>query len=101
MAFFFLATSLGIGQTKISEDWTENDKAQYAKWKKLANYVYKKEKCEISKDSLFKNYIFFDNILNDTVTERRERRIVAFDGLFDYFKKTVDSIGFENLDANL
>ena len=99
IGLFLLTTSFGIGQNKISENWTENDKAQYSKLKKLANYVYKKEKSEISKDSLFENYVYFENVLNDTVTERRERRIVAFDTLFYYFRKTVDSIGLENLDA--
>lgn len=99
IGLFLLTTSFGIGQNKISKKWTENDKAQYSKLKKLANYVYKKEKYEISKDSLFENYVYFDNVLNDTVTERRERRIVAFDTLFYYFRKTVDSIGLENLDA--
>jgi hypothetical protein len=99
IGLFLLVANFGIAQNKVSEDWTDNDKAQYAKLKELANYVYKKEKSEISKDTLFKHYVYFANVLNDTVTERRERRIIAFDGLFDYFRKTVDSIGFENLDA--
>ena len=62
IGFFLLTTSFGIGQNKISENWTENDKAQYSKLKKLANYVYKKEKSEISKDSLFENYVYFENV---------------------------------------
>ena len=96
----FLASSNFCHGQKISTDnWTENEKAQYVKLTELANYVYKKKKSEISKDSLFENYIYFDNVLNDTVTERRERRIVAFDTLFYYFRKTVDSIGLKNLDA--
>jgi len=99
IGFFLLTTSFGIGQNTASENWTENDKAQYSKLKELAKYVYKKEKAEISKDSLFENYVYFDNVLNDTVTERRERRIVAFDTLFYFFRKTIDSIGLENLDA--
>ncbi len=98
IGLILLTTSLGFGQNN-TENWTENDKTQYIKLKELANYVYKKEKTEISKDSLFNKYIFFNYVLNDTVSERRERRIVAFDTLFYYFKKTVDSIGLENLDA--
>ena len=99
IGFFLLTASFVIGQNKVSENWTENDKAQYSKLKELANYVYKKEKSEISKDSLFENYIYFDYVLNDTVDKRRKRRIAAFDTLFYYFRKTVDSIGVENLDA--
>ncbi len=87
-----LMTSLVFAQNKSSENWTEKDKAQYDKLKKLAHYVYRKEKADISKDSLFNNYAYFDNVLTDTVTERREKRILAFDTLFYYFIKTVDSI---------
>lgn len=93
-----LTTSIVIGQNRSIENWTEHDKAQYAKWQKLAKYIYKKEKAKISKDSLFENYVYFDNVLNDTVTKRRERRIAAFDTLFYHFRNTIDSIGLENLD---
>lgn len=94
-----LLINLGFSQNNNIENWTENDKAQYLKLKELANYVYQKENSKIAKDSLFDNYIFFDNVLNDTITERRERRIAAFDTLFYYFKVKIDSIGLENLDA--
>jgi len=94
-----LIAGAAYGQNMSSENWTENENAQYTKLKELANYVFKKEKSEISKDSLFESYIYFDNVLNDTVSERRERRIVMFDTLFYHFRKTVDSIGLENLDA--
>ena len=99
IGIILLSTSLGFGQNSNSEKWTENDKAQYAKLKELAKYVYKKEKSEISKDSLFDKYVFFDYVLNDTVSKRREKRVAAFDTIFYYFKKTVDSIGLDNLDA--
>ncbi|MBU2906409.1 hypothetical protein KO529_16555 [Arenibacter algicola] len=99
IGLILLSTCLGSGQNRSPEDWTENDMAQYAKLKELAGYVYQKKKTEISKDSLFKNYVYFDNVLNDTDKERRERRAVQFDTLFYYFRKTVDSIGLENLDA--
>ncbi|WP_128759954.1 hypothetical protein [Leeuwenhoekiella aestuarii] len=99
IGLILLSTSSGIGQNNSMENWTKNDKDQYSKLKKLANYIYKKEKSEISKDSLFENYIYFDNVLNDTVTKRREKRVAAFDTLFYYFRKTVDSIGVANMDA--
>ncbi|MCM4164646.1 MULTISPECIES: hypothetical protein [unclassified Arenibacter] len=98
VGIILLTTSFGFGQHS-SENWTENELAQYSKLTKLANYVYKKDQSEIPRDSLFKYYIYFDNILNDTVVERKEKRIVAFDNLFSFFRKTIDSIGVQNLDA--
>lgn len=94
-----MTASSGIGQNNSSEKWTKNDKDQYSNLKQLAHYIYKKEKPEILKDILFENYIYFDNVLNDTLTQRREKRIAAFDTLFYFFRKTVDSIGVANLDA--
>jgi hypothetical protein len=94
-----LASSLCIGQKKNSEIWTKNELAQYSKLTELANYVYNKEKSEISKDSLFKKYIYFDNVLNDTVSERKEKRLVAFDTIFYFFRKNLNSLGIKNLDA--
>ncbi|WP_159778495.1 hypothetical protein [Flavobacterium sp. 9AF] len=99
IGIIILTTNLVLGQNNSSINWTENEKAQYIKLTALANYVYQKENSEISKDSLFIKYIYFDNVLNDTLVERKERRILAFDTLFYYFRKTVDSIGLENLDA--
>jgi hypothetical protein len=94
-----LASSLCIGQKINSEIWTKNELTQYSKLTELANYVYNKEKSEISKDSLFKKYIYFDNVLNDTVSERKEKRLVAFDTIFYYFRKNLNTIGIKNLDA--
>lgn len=92
-------TSFSFARNFRAERWTKNEKAQYSTLKELANYVYKKEKSEISKDSLFEHYIYFDFVLKDTVAERKESRIEAFDTLFYYFRNVVDSIGFEKLDA--
>lgn len=88
-----------FGQNVSSENWTKNELAQYSKLVELGNYVHNKKKSEISKDTLFKKYIYFDYVLNDTISERKENRIQSFDTLFYFFRKTVDSIGFKNLDA--
>ncbi|MDO1502167.1 hypothetical protein Q2T40_18695 [Winogradskyella maritima] len=99
ISLLVLVSSFVLGQDKSPEIWTENDNAQYAKLKGLANYIYKKERAQISRDTLFTNYVYFENVLNDTDTERKERRVIAFDTLFCFFKKTVDSIGLRNLEA--
>ena len=100
LTFVFSTTSfLSFGQKINSEKWTDNELAQYSKLADLAKYIHNKNKLQISKDSLFNNYIYFDYILNDTVSERQEKRLQSFDTIFYYFRKTVDSLGLENLDA--
>ena len=99
IGIILLVTSFGFAQNTSSKNWTENELAQYSKLIELGNYVHNKKKSEISKDTLFKEYIFFDYVLNDTVSLRKEKRIVAFDTIFSFFKKTLDSIGLKNLDA--
>jgi hypothetical protein len=88
-----------FGQNINSEIWDENEIAQYSKLVNLAKYVHNIELSKISKDSLFDKYIYFDYVLNDTLSERRERRLKFFDTIFYRFKKKIDSIGLENLDA--
>lgn len=98
IGIMLFTSGFSFGQNNNSEIWTEQDKAQYKILKNLAYYVYKKDKSEISRDTLFSKYIFFDYIITDT-TRTKEYLIFAFDSLFTYFQKTVDSIGVDNLDA--
>lgn len=96
----FLVTSFfAFGQDREQQDWTKNEKSQYLRFFQLANYVYKKQKTEISKDTLFDKYIYFDYVLKDTVAKRREPRLSKFDAIFSFLKKRIDSIGVNNLDA--
>lgn len=99
IAILLLISSFSFGQKISNENWTISEKNQYSKLTELANYVYKKEKNKISKDRLFKKYIYFDYVLNDTVSTRREKRLVAFDTIFYPFRKNLDSLGIKNLDA--
>lgn len=94
-----LISSSAFCQTKDFEEWTEIEKKQHSNLKDLASYIYKKDKSKISKDTLFKKYVFFDNVINDTITERKERRKFLFDTLFYYFKASIDSIGIKNYEA--
>ena len=82
-----------------NSDWTTNELTQYKTLQKLGSYVYKKEKDELSRDSLFTQYIYFEHLLKDPDTARKDRRVQAFDTIFDFFRQTVNKIGLENLDA--
>jgi len=94
-----IIANFGFSQTKNFKGFTEIEKRQYDNLKELASYIYKKDKSEISKDTLFKKYVFFDYVTNDTVIERKERRELLFDTLFYYFKASIDSIGLKNYEA--
>lgn len=90
---------ISFGQNTSSEKWTENELAQYVKLNQLAKYVYKKEKSEISKDTLFEKYVYMDYVLRDPETERKEKRLMLFDTIFYSFRKNVDSIGLKDFEA--
>ena len=64
-----------FGQKNKTEVWTENEKAQYEKLTKLADYVYGKKDTEFSNQTLYDEYIYFDYVLKDTVTKGREERL--------------------------
>jgi len=92
---FFFANS----QHTEKENWTIQEVKYYEVLCGLAEYVYKKPKSKISKDTLYSKYIYFDNVLNDSDPVRRERRLVEFDTIFSHIPRKIDSIGLENLDA--
>tara|TARA_R110000868_G_scaffold268530_11_gene527728 strand:+ start:159 stop:428 length:270 start_codon:yes stop_codon:yes gene_type:complete len=66
-------TFICSGQNKKFENWTKNERSQYSKLSELVQYVSEKRKQEISKDTLFDKFIFFDYVLNDTNIERRQK----------------------------
>ncbi|APY00881.1 hypothetical protein [Lacinutrix venerupis] len=86
-------------QEKKFKDWKADEIEKYKSLKALAKYIENKEANQISKDTLFNKYIYFDYVLNDTLVERRERRLESFDTIFSAFRKPIDSLGIENIDA--
>lgn len=96
---FILITLTTSGQSKVSTEWTEKELKQYKTLVDLAHYVYGKSKTEISNDILFNKYIEFDYVLNDTSKVRIQKRMESFDTLFYYFRKPIDSLGIDKLDA--
>ena len=95
----FITLSYSYGQNIEFNNWTEKEKKQYKILNELAHYVNNRDSTKISKDVLFDKYIEFEYILKDTLQTKKEDRIQKFDGLFYYFRKTIDSLGIENLDA--
>ena len=83
---FFLSITFCFGQKNKNEVWTENEKSQYTTLTKLANYVYSKKSSEISNQTLYDNYIYFDYVLKDTVNNRREERLSKFDTIFSFLE---------------
>ncbi len=95
-----IATSFNVlGQDKVFDNWTNKEKRQYRILTELGKYVDGKDSTKLSKKILFDKYIEFNYVLKDTSETRKKKRIKAFDGLFHYFSKTVDSMGLKNLDA--
>lgn len=92
-----MMSNLGFGQNK--NDWTSSEITRYKNLMDLAEYIDAREKSEISNDTLFEKYIYFDYVLNDTDTERKNKRLHTFDTVFYYFRIIVDSIGLENFEA--
>lgn len=90
---------LCLEQNKNSDNWSENEKANYNLLKELAEYVNEKEKSEISREILFYKYIEFDHVLKETSMTRIEKRLQAFDTIFYFFRNKIDSLGMENLDV--
>lgn len=82
---------------KESELWSQKEKEYYRTLIDLKSYLEANKYSKISKDSIFDKYVFFENVLNDTAGDRRERRINMFDSIFKYIPETLDSIGADNI----
>lgn len=85
-----------IGQTK---DWTKNEQEFYVKMKSMCEHFKGKTYDTTQRDFVFKEYVYFDNILSDTSKTRIQERIKFFDGIFYRMTLFIDSVGLENLDA--
>ncbi|MEZ4809888.1 MAG: hypothetical protein R2819_05975 [Allomuricauda sp.] len=94
---FLLYGCFAFSQKVKSDDWTTKETMYYKNLKELAEYVNQEDK--VSKDTLFKKYIYFDNILKDSIEERKNKRLAVFDTIFSFVPKTIKSNGIENLEA--
>ena len=78
--------------------WTKDQIGYRETFLKFCNYVDNKQIGDLPLDTLFKNYIYFDYILKDTVTERKDRRLKMFPSIMQPFQHLIDSIGANNID---
>ena len=93
--FLILATS-SFGQ---SRGWTKNEQKFYGTMKSLCEHFKGRTYDTTQRSFVFKEFVYFDNILGDTSNTQIERRIKCFDGLFYIMTHFIDSVGLENLDA--
>lgn len=78
--------------------WSEDNRTRYNNVKNLCKYLSSREINAVLEDRLYQ-YIYMDYVLLDTVVERKEERLQAFNGLIISFKHYIDSVGVKNLDA--
>lgn len=93
---FLILTTSSFAQKK---GWTKDEEQFYVKMKSLCEYFKGKTYDTTQRDFVFKEFVYFDNILADTSKTRIEKRIKWFDGLFYQMTHFVDSVGLENLEA--
>jgi hypothetical protein len=84
---------------KEPRKWTRDERAMYRNLRELCGYIEANKGVALQPDTLFKRYVYFDYVLNDTMEERRQSRMEKFDKIFYPFRHLVDSIGLEKLDA--
>ena len=93
---FLILTTTSFAQT---QGWTKDEKYFYATMKSLCEHFKGKTYDTTQRDFVFKEFVYFDNILSDTSKTRIEKRIEWFDGLFYKMTHFIDSVGFQNLEA--
>lgn len=94
--FFLILTTTSFGQT---QSWTKDEQDFYVKIKSLCEYFKEKNYDTTQREIVFKEYVYFDNVLADTSKTRIQKRIKWFDGLIYQMTHFIDSVGLENLDA--
>jgi hypothetical protein len=82
-----------------ANNWTKDEQLFYTKMKSLCEHFKGKLYDTTQRKLVFKNFVYFDNILSDTSQSRISQRIALFDGLFYQMTHFIDSVGLENFDA--
>lgn len=96
---FFIICSLITGSFAQSNKWTNDEIQFYQKLKFITEYFHTRPYDTAQRGFVFKEFVYFENILTDTSNNRIKERIRWFDGLFIQMLHFVDSVGLENLDA--
>ncbi|WP_147415972.1 hypothetical protein [Ulvibacterium marinum] len=94
--FFFCILNL-FSQEEDFRDWLPHEVEYYKNLKGLAEYVNARDKSDISKDTLFKKYIYVDS---DTLKHKGTLYDMEnFDTIFSFIPATIKKVGIQNLDA--
>ncbi|MBC6109147.1 hypothetical protein H7U22_01810 [Pedobacter sp. CCM 8938] len=91
--FLLPSISYCFAQSKTSAE-EKNYKTMEAMFKYFKNKKYD----TTQRDFVFKNFVYFDNVLADTAKNRITGRIKFFDMIFPKIFRYADSVGIENLD---
>jgi len=98
-AITLLFSCLTLYGSSQKTGWTKDEELYYKTVNDLCNYLRDNKYDTTKRDFIFKNYVYFAYVLNDTSTKRVKSRIAYFDGLFPGFQHFIDSVGVTNLDA--
>ena len=79
--------------------WTKDQVAYHKTFINFCKYIDNKKITELPTDTLFKDYIYFDYVLNDTSIQRKDRRIKSFPAVLEPLRHYIDSIGADNIEA--
>ena len=96
LLLLLILTSSCLAQTK---DFTKEEAKNYSTIKSLFEYFKGKGYDSTQRDFVFKQFVYFDNVLADTSKTQILKRTKFFDGLFSQMIHYVDSVGMDNLDA--
>jgi hypothetical protein len=94
-----IANLFGFTQPNDRSTWSKEQLIYHEVFLKFCRYVDNRDTDKLSVDSLFKNYIYFDYVLNDTSLSRKERRLKIFPSVLQPLHHFIDSVGANNLDS--
>lgn len=99
LSICFLLSFVRPSYSQADKSWTKNEKKEYNTINHFCSYLTNNPFNEINQDSIFNNYIYFDYASKDSNTDRKNKRILQFNGLLQNFKRYLDSVGVGNLDT--
>lgn len=94
MLLILATASFGQGNS-----WTKDEQEYYKTMKSLCEHFRGKTYDTAQRNVVFREFVYFDNILGDTSKTRIQERIQWLDGLFYQMTHFIDSVGLDNLDA--
>lgn len=97
--FLLIITICSCMKEDDKSTWTKEQVSYHEVFMKFCTYVDNKQIDELPLDTLIKDYIYLDYVLNDTSAERKNRRLKVLPSVLERFQHIIDSIGADNIDA--